>query len=368
MPLPTTIPLASDATPAATSAPRRVVVLGGGQSTEHAVSLASAAAVAAALRSRGHTVDELTVLEDGAWATQEGRVDPATAVGLLTAADVAFPVLHGENGEDGSVAGFLRLLGVPFVGSPVGAGAVAMDKRVMKLLAQDLGIAVARGRAVRSEADAQDLQGLDLPVVVKPVAGGSSHGVTVVHDADDFVPAVRAAFAVGDEVLVEEFVVGREIDVAVHRDASGALVVSDALEIVVAPGEVFDSGTKYDGSARFVVPAPLAPDLRDDLVRAASALYEELRCSGVARFDFFASARGLVLNEVNTSPGFSERSQVPLMFATRGTPYPDLVDLLVQAAVQTAAAQAVGQAPAQAAVAPAGGSTALAAVGAEAAR
>lgn len=337
MPLPTSTPLA----PALTSAPRHVVVLGGGQATEHAVSLASAAAVAAALRSRGHTVDELTVREDGTWATQEGRVDPATAVALLTAADVAFPVLHGENGEDGAVAGFLRLLGVPFVGSPVGAGAVAMDKRVMKLLAQDLGIAVARGRAVRSEAEARALQGLDLPVVIKPVAGGSSHGVTVVHDADALLPAVRAAFAVGDQVLIEDFVVGREIDVAVHRGASGQLVVGDALEIVVAPGEVFDSETKYDGSAQFVVPAPLTPDLRDDLVRTASALYEELRCSGVARFDFFASARGLVLNEVNTSPGFSERSQVPLMFATRGTPYAELVDLLVQTAVQTATQTAV---------------------------
>lgn len=297
----------------------RVAVIGGGASCEHDVSLASAAGVADALAER-HEVVRLTIGRAGEW---DGGL-PA-AVALLQSCDVVVPVVHGPQGEDGTLAALCDLAGVPYVGSGVRAGALAMDKWATKLVAEAVGVATASG-VLLTPATAASYR-FTHPVVVKPVAAGSSHGVSLVRTAEELAPALEAALALDDRVLVEELLVGREVDVAVLRTHDG-LVVSPALEIVV--DGLFDFDAKYGGHADFRIPAALEGVDRKGLEDAAVAVYDALGCAGVARVDFFLTAEGPVLNEVNTMPGFTEHSQVPRMFAAAGTSYADLVDLLVR--------------------------------------
>jgi len=167
---------------------------------------------------------------------------------------------------------------------------------------------------------------------VKPTSAGSSNGVTVVRRSAGVAAAVRHARAAGDAVLVESFVSGREVDVALFRDATGTLRTGAPLEVVVAADHVFDREQKYDGTADFRVPARLSTAEQAAVTGAAVALYDALGCAGVARFDFFVTDDGVVLNEVNTTPGFTERSQVPLVFAAVGLDQVALVDALLRAA------------------------------------
>ncbi len=307
----------------------RVAVIGGGQNSEHEVSLASAAAVARALDPSSYDVVRLTIDPDGGWHDGERPVGLAGAVEVLGTCAVALPVLHGPRGEDGTVAALCDLAGVRFVGSGVGAGALAMDKWATKLVAARLGIGVAPD-VLLTPATAP-AYAFTHPVVVKPVAAGSSHGVTLVLDADGLPDALAAAFALDDAALVEDVVVGREIDVAVLGRPGGERVVAPILEIV---GDgIFDTASKYDGSADFRVPAVVSDAERKDLEDAAVAVYDALGCAGVARVDFFLTEAGPVLNEVNTMPGFTEESQVPKMFAAAGTTYAALLDLLVRDAL-----------------------------------
>ncbi|MDN4162306.1 D-alanine--D-alanine ligase family protein [Nocardioides abyssi] len=315
-------------TPPAT--PVRVAVIGGGRSCEHDVSLASAASVADALDPAAYDVVRLTIARDGSWSTDDGpRLDLAGAVAVLAGCDVVLPVVHGPHGEDGELAALCELAGRPYVGSAVGPGAVAMDKWVTKLVAEAVGIATAPGRLVTAAtAGALAWTG---PVVVKPVAAGSSLGVSLVRSPDGLAPALAEALALDDRVLVEEVVVGREVDVAVLRRADGSVVASPPLEIVV--DGFFDHAAKYGGSADFQVPAALDEVDAKALEAAALAAYDALGCDGVARVDFFLTEAGLVLNEVNTVPGMTEHSQVPRMFAAAGLPYAALLDELVRAAL-----------------------------------
>lgn len=313
----------------------RVVVIGGGTGSEHEVSVASAAAIAGALDRTRYDVIELTLRRDGIWA-QTGAAgladDLADAVRILGRADVVIPALHGPHGEDGTVAALLDLVGVPYVGSGVAAGAIAMDKALTKLVAAESGVATAPGFVVRDAGDPR-LGSAPLPAVVKPVRAGSSHGVAVVHARDGIAAAVRDALALDDAVLVESFVHGREIDIAVVEHPDGTLECSPALEIRVPDGGIFDTAGKYDAEPDFRVPAPLGATESAEVQAAAVALFRALGCRGLARVDFFLTAGGLVLNEVNTFPGFTARSQVPRMFAAAGVPYPELLDRLIATAL-----------------------------------
>jgi D-alanine-D-alanine ligase len=312
--------------------PTRVAVIGGGRNCEHDVSLASATAVADALEQAGYHAVRLTIDAAGVWRDPEDRpIGLAGAVHALRSCAVAFPMLHGPHGEDGTLAALCDLAAVPWVGSPLGAGALAMDKWVTKLVAGALGIATAPARLV-SRASAGSYS-FTHPVVVKPVAAGSSYGVTLVGDAAGLGPALDAAFAHDDRVLVEDVVVGREIDVAVLGRPDGSRVVAPALEVVVPDGEIFDHAAKYGGSPEFLIPAPLDDVARKHLEQAAVSMYDGLGCAGVARVDFFLTAQGPVLNEVNTTPGFTGQSQVPRMFAETGMSFPALLDLLVRDAL-----------------------------------
>lgn len=312
----------------------RVAVIGGGRNCEHDVSLASAAAVAEALEQAGYHAVRLTIDPAGVWRDREDRpIGLAGAVHVLSSCAVAFPVLHGPHGEDGTLAALCDLADVPWVGSPLGAGALAMDKWATKLVAGALGIATAPARLL-TRANAHSYT-FTHPVVVKPVAAGSSHGVTLVREAAGLGPALDAAFAHDHRVLVEDLVTGREIDVAVLGRPDGSRVVAPALEIVVPDGEIFDHAAKYSGSPDFLIPAPLDEAARKDLEQAAASMYDALGCAGVARVDFFLTAQGPVLNEVNTTPGFTAQSQVPRMFAVTGTSFDALLDLLVRDALPT---------------------------------
>ena len=312
---------------------RTVAVVGGGTSAEHEVSLGSAAGVVAALAEAGHHPVALTIAPDGSWRTGTG--DPLgldAVVRLLGAVDVVLPMLHGRGGEDGTLAALCELVGVPYVGTPLVGSAIGMDKWASKLVARELGIRVAdavlltRDAAVPSWPD---------PVVVKPVGAGSSRGVTLVRRPEELPAALEAAFALDERVLVEEVVVGREVDLAVLGRADGSRLVPPALEI--ATEGFFDYEAKYGGGARFLVPAPLDDVAARRLRAAAIAMYDALGCRGVARIDFFLTDDGEpVFNEINTIPGFTAASQVPRMFAAAGIDYPQLVDLLVTEALSAA--------------------------------
>jgi D-alanine-D-alanine ligase len=311
--------------------PLRVAVIGGGTSCEHDVSLSSAKAAGEALVAAGHDVVPLTIGLDGTWLDGAGRqIGLAGAVEVLRDCQVAVPMLHGPGGEDGTISALCDLADIPYAASGLGASAIAMDKWATKLVAEAIGVATAPGRLVtRANADAV---AFTRPVVVKPVAAGSSHGVSMVRDASQLAAALDAAFAVDDRVLVEDVVVGREIDLAVFGRADGSRTVPPALEIVVPETGIFDLDSKYDGSAVFHIPAPVSDGDREALERAAVAVYDALGCAGVARVDFFLTDQGPVLNEINTIPGFTEHSQVPRMFAAAGTSYPELLDAMVREA------------------------------------
>lgn len=309
----------------------RVAVVGGGRSGEHDVSLASAASAAQALEEAGSwDVVRLTVRRDGSWLDPHGGLIPvAEVVTVLRGCDVALPLLHGPHGEDGAIAGFLEFAGVPYAGSGVGAGAIGMDKWVTKLVAGAIGVATAPGTLLTTRT-AVEFRWSE-PVVVKPVGAGSSLGVTLAGTADEFGPALAEAFRHDDRVLVERVIRGREVDIAVLGRANGDRLVAPPLEIVSAG--IFDYDAKYDGSAEFRIPAELDEVTGKALETAATEVYDALGCRGVARIDFFVTGAGLVLNEVNTVPGFTPASQAPRMFAAGGLAYPDLLAILINDAL-----------------------------------
>ncbi|MFN8195378.1 MAG: D-alanine--D-alanine ligase [Nocardioidaceae bacterium] len=305
----------------------RVAVVGGGQNCEHEVSLDSAASVAAALDPARYDVVRVTIGADGSWRGP-GVACLADAVRLLASCDVVLPIVHGPRGEDGALAALCDFAGVPVAGSGLGAGALAMDKWATKLVAASVGVRVAPAVLVRAGDEAPPAP---LPVVVKPVAAGSSRGVTLVSDPGGLEAALELALSFDDRALVEPVIGGREVDLAVLALPGGGRRVGPALEIV---GDgVFDYRAKYAGPPPFVLPAPLAAAERAALERDAVTMFDALGCRGVARVDFFLTADGPVLNEVNTMPGMTAHSQVPKMFEADGLPYPGLLDLLVEEAL-----------------------------------
>ncbi len=324
---------------------RRVVVIGGGQNSEHHVSLGSAASVANALDPQRFHVTPVTIGLDGVWRGENlTGMCPATslasALAVFSHADVVFPVLHGPFGEDGTLAALCELAGTPYVGSGVRAGALAMDKWATKLVAEAVGVPTARGLLVTASSVQRALDTLDsdLPLVVKPVASGSSCGVSLVRSPDRLASAIELAFTFDDRVLIEERIIGREIDLAILDRPDGCRLIGPPLEIGPTDAGVFDRQTKYDGSAAFAFPADLTLQQTARLERAAEAVFDALGCAGIARIDFFLTADGPVLNEVNTMPGMTVHSQVPRMFAAVGLSYADLLAELVTAAANDSVA------------------------------
>jgi len=315
----------------------RVAVLFGGQSSEHEVSCASARGVLGALDPAKYDVVLVGADRAGAWH-RVARIDdlvagPGSRVPDLEGVDVVVPVLHGLNGEDGSVQGLLQLLGIPFVGCGVLASALAMDKQLANIVLRSAGVDAIDGVAVTSLAELPTVQ--TYPVFVKPNRAGSSVGASRVDTPSALEAAVAVALEHDSVALVQPLNTGDEIDIGVLQLPSGELVAGAPLRVRPGAGSTFfDFAAKYTaGGATFEVPAALTPELTERLQTLATRAFTALRCEGLARVDFFVGVDGAAhVNEVNTLPGLSTLSQFPNMMRAVGRDLSDVLDTLIERA------------------------------------
>ena len=358
----------------------RVAVVFGGRSSEHAISCVTAGSVLAAIDRQAYEVIPIGISREGRWvlsasspeqlAITEGRLPAVEDTGaavvlagdptsreLVTAqpgavpralgeVDVVFPLLHGPYGEDGTLQGLLELAGIPYVGSGVLSSAVAMDKEYMKKLFVAAGLPVVDYLVIRPRdwerdkvAVADRVAALGWPVFVKPARAGSSIGITKVHGPQQLSAAIEAAREWDPKVLVEAAVVAREVECGVLDSLDGDVPETSVVaEIKVRGGhEFYDFEAKYlpDEGTEYEVPAGLPDAVAAEVRRLAVVAFQAMGCEGLARVDFFLRPDGsLVLNEVNTMPGFTPVSMFPVMWRESGVPYPELVDRLIKLALR----------------------------------
>jgi D-alanine-D-alanine ligase len=310
----------------------RVAVLGGGRSSEHDVSLRSAEAVARGLEQAGHEPLRVTISPAGAWSCAGSSIELTPGDGLL-GADVAFPVLHGPFGEDGSVQGLLEWLDLPYVGSDVLSSAICMDKLTLKRLFAEAGVPQVEFVDAGEEGWRERCAELAAPLWVKPSRLGSSVGISRVESVGEGLEeAVALARRHDPRVIVEASAPGDEVECSLlGNDEVEASVPGQ----VVAHGQWYDYETKYsDGGMELVVPAPIGERTARVRELAVSA-FELAGCAGLARCDFFVEPAGAVLvNEINTMPGFTETSVYAKLWEASGLEYPALCDRLVALAVE----------------------------------
>jgi D-alanine-D-alanine ligase len=311
----------------------RVAVLGGGRSSEHDVSLASAATVRQGLLDAGHDVVSITLERDGTWHGPDGEelaLHPGR--GLLDC-DVVFPVLHGPYGEDGTVQGLLELLDVPYVGAGVMASAVCMDKVVFKELMGAAGIPQVGYALVEAGRERPDLEALGFPLWVKPARLGSSVGIVRVERAEDIEAALDEAFAHDDRLIVEATATGAEVETSVLGDTHDARVAGPG-EIVLLREGWYDYNAKYgEGGMRLQVPARISATAEALLKDIAARAFAAAGCTGLARADFFVDGETVLLNELNTLPGQTPTSVYGVLWEHSGLPYPEVCDELCRIAV-----------------------------------
>jgi D-alanine-D-alanine ligase len=338
----------------------RVALLAGGRSSEHDVSLASARSVLAALDPERYDVVGVAIGRDGRWELEQSSAGHVLAPGAgtgpqetrpaetlpvpasngtleaLGAVDVVLPILHGPFGEDGTVQGLLELADVPYVGAGVAASALAMDKDLFKKVMRDSGIPVAAHHAIRLGDEVENPFGY--PVFVKPARLGSSVAITKAHDEGELGPAVALAFEHDEKVLVEEFVVGAEVEVGVLGNRVPAPVASLPGRIDTRGHEWYDYASKYDedGMDLIVPPDGLPQETIELLQQRAVDAFVACECEGLARVDFFvrASDGEVVLNELNTMPGFTATSVWAKLFEASGIGYPEAIERLIELALE----------------------------------
>jgi D-alanine-D-alanine ligase len=319
----------------------RVAVLGGGRSSEHEVSLASAASIRDGLRIAGHEPVAIEVGRDGVWRL-DGRELALVPGRGLEGIDVVFPALHGPFGEDGTVQGLLECLDVPYVGAGVLASAVCMDKVTFKELMSHADMPQVDHQAVRVEELSSDrdgvlarLGGLGLPVFVKPARLGSSVGIARVNEEAELLPALEGAFAHDPLAIVEAAASGLEVECSVIGD--GDPVASQPGEILLGGGESgwYDYDAKYSpGGMKLIVPARVPPHVTERIRGLAIATYRLVGCSGLARVDFFVEGERVLVNELNTMPGFTSTSVFASLFEASGTSYTELLERLLALALE----------------------------------
>ena len=351
-----------------------VCVLFGGISPEHEVSLRSAESVLNNMDKEKYNIFPVGITKEGDWILYTGSdysclpdntwqehpgnrratISPVRGQGLLSFEgdfvvleniDVVFPVLHGENGEDGAMQGLLQMAGIPYVGPHVAESAVAMDKTLTKLVADNAGITQAAWQLVRSsDVESYTEQVLDsletrfeYPVFVKPAGTGSSVGVSKASNREELREALLTAGIYDDKILVEEFINGREIEVAVMGNRSPVASVCGEID---SGAEFYDYDSKYvsDTSTAYI-PARIPEDVAEQVRDAAVKLYSVIGCQGLSRVDFFVTYgdNRVVFNEINTLPGFTSISMYPKLFAASGIPYGQLIDELLQLALEACA-------------------------------
>ena len=348
-----------------------VCVLFGGISPEHEVSLRSAEFVLNSLDTEKFNIYPVGITRDGQWIRYGGTdysllpdgtwldhpdnrvaaISPVRGQGLLTfegdcvvreALDVVFPVLHGENGEDGAMQGLLQMAGIPYVGPHVSASAVAMDKTLTKLVVDQAKIRQASWMLVRS-ADAESRidwvldqveKKFSYPVFVKPAGTGSSVGVSKATNRMALENAIVKAAAFDKKILVEEFISGREVEVAVMGNDSPVASICGEID---SGAEFYDYDAKYvtDTSVAYI-PARIPEEVAEQVRDAAVRIYSAIGCQGLSRVDFFVTYEGneVVFNEINTLPGFTSISMFPKLFAVSGIPACELVEQLLQLAME----------------------------------
>ncbi|MFN8163149.1 MAG: D-alanine--D-alanine ligase family protein [Solirubrobacterales bacterium] len=310
----------------------RVAVLSGGRSSEHDVSLRSGASVARGLEAAGHEAVAVTIERSGRWACEGATVELVPGAGLLGAGAV-FPALHGAFGEDGSVQGLLEWLDVPYVGSDVLASAICMDKLTLKRLFAQRGIPQVEFVAVGEEGWRQGAAELGLPLWVKPSRMGSSVGISRVADPDQLEPAVELALRHDPRVIIEASARGREVECSVLGNESPQTSLPGE---IVANADWYDFEAKYEeGGMELRVPAPISEAETRRVRELAASIFALAGCSGLARCDFFVEPGGEVLvNEINTMPGFTETSVYAKLLEASGIGYADLCDRLVELALE----------------------------------
>jgi D-alanine-D-alanine ligase len=341
----------------------RVALLAGGRSSEHEISLASARSVLAALDPERYDVVSVAIARDGRWALDtestsgalDARSDPAVrgltplvvpaetlpvpaengTMAAVGGVDVVLPILHGPFGEDGTVQGLLELIDVAYVGAGVAASALAMDKDLFKKVLRDSGIPVARHHAIRLGDPVSNPFGY--PVFVKPARLGSSVGISKVHDDSELEPAVTLARRHDEKVLVEEFVVGMEVECGVLGNRVPPPVASLPGRIDTLEHEWYDFASKYDeGGMQLVIPPELPQETIALVQQRAVDAFTASECEGLARVDFFVreSDGEVVVNELNTMPGFTATSVYAKLFEASGISYPELLDRLIELALE----------------------------------
>ena len=348
-----------------------VCILFGGISPEHEVSLRSAESVLNNIDHNKYNVFPVGITKDGDWIYFGGKdysmlptgawknhpdnrraaISPVRGQGLLTfegdcvvreRIDVVFPVLHGENGEDGAMQGLLQMAGIPYVGPHVSASAVAMDKTLTKLVVDQAGVTQAAWHLVRRQdleyhmdniLDALEKK-FSYPMFVKPAGTGSSVGVSKAADREALRQALLAASVFDKKILVEEFIHGREVEVAVMGNENPVASVCGEID---SGADFYDYDAKYitDTSVAYI-PARISAEAEEFVREAAVKVYSAIGCQGLSRVDFFVTYEGerVVFNEINTLPGFTSISMYPKLFAASGIPYSELIDELIKLAVE----------------------------------
>jgi D-alanine-D-alanine ligase len=327
----------------------RVAVIAGGRSSEHLISVESARSVLAALDPTRYETTAIAIGRDGRWeigpvreslpaaAASEHAVETLPVVGesapaqALTRIDVALPILHGPFGEDGTVQGLLELAGIPYVGAGVAASALCMDKDLFKAVLRDRGIPVARNVTLRDGDTPQ--HPFSYPVFVKPARLGSSVGISKVGSEEELEPAVVLARRHDDKVLIEEFVAGTEVECGVlgNREPIASVVGE-----IVPHAEWYDYAAKYDeGGMDLLIPARISDEITERVQRISVESFVATECEGMARVDLFVRADGeVVVNEINTIPGFTATSVYAALFEASGVPYRELLDRLISLALE----------------------------------
>ncbi|HEX6030316.1 MAG TPA: D-alanine--D-alanine ligase family protein [Tepidiformaceae bacterium] len=339
---------------------QRVAVILGGRSGEHEVSVVSARSVIAALDPERWEVVPFGVTKRGGWKTpdetrralDEGRtafeggarrlLTSGPALEALATCDVAFPLIHGTYGEDGTMQGFFELAGMPYAGAGVAASAIGMDKALMKALFREAGIRQARYAVLRAwdiaanETQAREYleESLGYPFFVKPANGGSSVGITKVHSREDLSSAFTAALAYDDKLVVEETVVSpREVECSVlGNERPEASVVGE----VIPDREFYDYDSKYSATSatELQIPANLDAATSDCVRELAIRMYQVMGCEGYARVDFFVCDGDVLANEVNTIPGFTSISMYPKLWEATGLSYTALLTRILDLAFE----------------------------------
>jgi D-alanine-D-alanine ligase len=288
----------------------------------------------------GYEVVTVAIGRDGRWELGSGDgsvaetlpVPAANAPATLGSVDVVLPILHGPFGEDGTVQGLLELAGIPYVGAGVAASALCMDKDLFKKVLRDSGIPVARHVAIREGDGTQNPFGF--PCFVKPARLGSSVGITKAHDETELAAAVAAAFRHDDKILVEEFVDGIEVEVGVLGNREP--VASIPGQIVPLGHEWYDYSSKYDeGGMDLVIPPELPDEVLEQVQRTAVESFRVTECEGMARVDcFVVDGNRVIVNELNTIPGFTATSVYAKLFDASGVPYGELLQRLIDLALE----------------------------------